>query len=97
MLLGSSGMCIENCGDGKNYGINQCDDGNLIDGDGCSSSCLIEEGWMCYGGSLTTADICSHELTTFKSLNVTEENNLILKFSNPIFIVDKLTEDDIDV
>jgi len=26
--------CTENCGDGKNLGVNECDDGNTIDGDG---------------------------------------------------------------
>ncbi len=25
----------------------QCDDGNLLDGDGCSTSCEIENGWQC--------------------------------------------------
>jgi hypothetical protein len=25
----------------------QCDDGNRLDGDGCSSNCLIETGWNC--------------------------------------------------
>ena len=28
--------CVEICGDGYNYGFYQCDDGNLINGDGCS-------------------------------------------------------------
>ena len=25
----------------------QCDDGNNDGGDGCSSNCVIEEGWHC--------------------------------------------------
>ncbi len=25
----------------------QCDDGNMVAGDGCSSSCQIEDGWQC--------------------------------------------------
>ena len=25
----------------------QCDDGNLIDEDGCSSSCTVETGYLC--------------------------------------------------
>lgn len=28
-------------------GILGCDDGNLIDGDGCSSTCTVESGWYC--------------------------------------------------
>ena len=30
------------CGDGKKEGTEACDDGNTIDGDGCSSSCTFE-------------------------------------------------------
>jgi cysteine-rich repeat protein len=26
-----------------------CDDGNPDDGDGCSSTCIIEDGWDCTG------------------------------------------------
>jgi hypothetical protein len=35
-----------------------CDDGNLINGDGCSSTCTIEAGWDCGYGDYYTADIC---------------------------------------
>lgn len=31
------------CGDALLTGDEQCDDGNIWDGDGCSSACLIEE------------------------------------------------------
>ncbi len=58
MIIGSSGACVEICGDGKNFGILQCDDGNLIIGDGCSNSCEIEEDWVCNGGSPTSSDTC---------------------------------------
>jgi len=51
MVLGSSGQCVENCGSGVNFGLKECDDGNIISGDGCSSSCEVEEGWVCQGGS----------------------------------------------
>ena len=35
-----------------------CDDGNLIDGDGCNSTCMVEENWSCSGGSPTNKDTC---------------------------------------
>lgn len=35
-------MCWE-CGDGIKHQFEECDDGNLIDGDGCSSTCRISE------------------------------------------------------
>jgi len=35
------------CGDGSRASSEECDDGKLEDGDGCSSSCTIEPGWEC--------------------------------------------------
>ena len=41
------------CGDGRvqasNDGlvVEECDDGNEADGDGCSSSCVVESGFLC--------------------------------------------------
>ena len=39
-----------------------CDDGNTISGDGCSSTCQVEAGWSCSGGSPTSKDICVHNI-----------------------------------
>jgi len=36
-----------------------CDDGNLISGDGCDSTCRIEWGWNCSGGNFTSRDSCA--------------------------------------
>lgn len=37
------------CGDSRKLSSNneQCDDGNLMDGDGCSKDCKIENLWQC--------------------------------------------------
>jgi cysteine-rich repeat protein len=35
------------CGDGLITDEEACDDSNTEDGDGCTSTCTIEEGWMC--------------------------------------------------
>ena len=37
-----------------------CDDGNLIDGDGCSSSCQIETNYGCINGTEVSASVCSY-------------------------------------
>ena len=44
------GRCREACGKGNLISDKlDCDDGNLIDGDGCSSTCGYEEAyWECY-------------------------------------------------
>ena len=50
--------CAEICGDGLHMGVLACDDGNTLDGDGCSSSCEIEPGFECSGGNITSPDKC---------------------------------------
>jgi fibro-slime domain-containing protein len=39
----------EGCGDGINNqnGIEQCDDGNVLPGDGCNGACQVEPHWTC--------------------------------------------------
>jgi cysteine-rich repeat protein len=57
--LASSFLCVCNpefgdcppmvCGDGAQTGDENCDDGNMDDGDGCSAECQSEPGWTCSG------------------------------------------------
>jgi hypothetical protein len=35
------------CGDGKRTTVEDCDDGNNADRDGCSATCVFEAGWAC--------------------------------------------------
>ena len=54
LTLGCEGVIpepgqTEACGDGVIAQFEGCDDGNTEDGDGCSSACLIEEGFNCQG------------------------------------------------
>ncbi len=63
-----SGACIDECGDGFVHASEDCDDGNLIDGDGCESDCtptpvcgnsIVEVGEECDDGNLAANDGCS--------------------------------------
>lgn len=56
--LSSTQLCLPKCGDALKAPEEGCDDGNLKDGDGCSSSCSVEDKWMCQGGSPTSASVC---------------------------------------
>ncbi len=44
-------VCIDGtsvvCGDGRKEGLEDCDDGDNKAGDGCSASCVLEQGWVC--------------------------------------------------
>jgi len=44
---GTTHACAATCGDGMKMGKEECDDGNLADGDGCSSTCTKEAGFSC--------------------------------------------------
>ena len=39
-------------------GLRECDDHNLLSGDGCDPDCKVELGWKCEGGSPTGKDTC---------------------------------------
>ena len=74
--LGSgSPFCQETCGDGKKF-VTDCDDGNKVDGDGCSSTCEIEEGFTCQGGSPMSKDSCSKGLPTALTLRSTGQSHV---------------------
>jgi cysteine-rich repeat protein len=59
------------CGDGHKTGDEQCDDGNTVSGDGCSSTCMQEGCFIdgvvtpgaeqCDDGNTTDDDCCSNE------------------------------------
>ncbi len=39
------------CGNGIVEGLEECDDGDLADGNGCSWECRVEAGWRCVGSA----------------------------------------------
>lgn len=46
-------------GDGLRTGTEECDDGNTINGEGCTFYCSIEAGFTCLGGNSSARDTCS--------------------------------------
>ncbi len=44
----STFRCVRRCGDGQRAPPELCDDGNTVDGDGCSASCDEEVGFRCF-------------------------------------------------
>ena len=47
MLFLAAAVQAATCGNGNLEAGEQCDDGNAVSGDGCSSSCQVEAGWTC--------------------------------------------------
>ncbi|EKX47722.1 hypothetical protein GUITHDRAFT_106274 [Guillardia theta CCMP2712] len=59
----AAGACLPDelhpCGDGYRHVNEECDDGNTVDGDGCSAQCAVEDFYSCVGGTSTSQDRCS--------------------------------------
>lgn len=58
---GAPSVCTAVCSDFKVMGNEQCDDGNLVDFDGCTTACEVETGWNCSfvpGTGSTCNSIC---------------------------------------
>jgi len=53
-----SGGAPAACGDGTQDATEDCDDGNLQDGDGCSSECLVEPTPTCGDGNKDPGEEC---------------------------------------
>jgi cysteine-rich repeat protein len=49
--------CVEICGDGLLF-VLPCDDGNLVNNDGCSSTCQVETDYVCTNGSANSSSVC---------------------------------------
>ena len=60
------------CGDGVVEGAEQCDDGDVANGDGCSASCMVEDGWSCNDAS---PSMCSQNSTGTNLTLVKEVSN----------------------
>ena len=60
----SATVCVgNNCGNGQLDKDETCDDGNSVNGDGCSSTCLIESGYFCGNVSAAcTKTVCGDGL-----------------------------------
>jgi fibro-slime domain-containing protein len=58
---GCKAQAPEGCGDGINNqgGIEECDDGNVLPGDGCNGNCKVEPNWTCpKAGPCTRKIVC---------------------------------------
>jgi len=85
--------CAETCGDGirpEKASIGYCDDGNKIDGDGCSSFCTTEAGYYCKGGGPFSPDECFKIPSLSIAQNNDTLNEVILTFDQPYPCLEEL-------
>ncbi|CAK68064.1 unnamed protein product (macronuclear) [Paramecium tetraurelia] len=73
------------CADAKYSNNEECDDGNKIDGDGCSSSCQIEPYWFCNNYPYKPSICSPNTIIKLQYLNQTQQIQYIqLYFSNKV-------------
>eukprot|EP01022_Parablepharisma_sp_SALTPOND_P036471 TRINITY_DN994_c0_g1_i1.p1 TRINITY_DN994_c0_g1~~TRINITY_DN994_c0_g1_i1.p1 ORF type:complete len:617 (+),score=12.97 TRINITY_DN994_c0_g1_i1:1501-3351(+) len=84
--------CSEICGDGINLGAFECDDGNLLNGDGCSSECRVEPGFACRR-NIGGRSMCYPNTPLVARLSIINSNKAaILSFNRKILFVENMTE-----
>jgi len=71
----ASNLCLEVCGDGRRFTLG-CDDGNNVNGDGCSADCNVEVGYTCVGGSPNSKDTCTKTLPRALSFTSTGQSHI---------------------
>lgn len=76
---------VEVCGDGLSLGENECDDGNVNDGDGCSSSCRVEQGFECRRVE-NSSDVCTDVTRSYGTLTALNKNLVTARFNKPLVV-----------
>lgn len=69
--------CQPQCGDGYIRGTEQCDDANTANRDGCSSSCIVEDNFLCTGEP-STCMITTLDLTVIAATKSSTSNEISL-------------------
>lgn len=88
---GSPSICLKNpislCGNGAiNYNLGEaCDDGNLRNGDGCSSSCTVETGYKCSGQPSVCSLVPTTSLSLVGNVSINMNNVYLVLQTNPTF------------
>ncbi len=63
----------------------ECDDGNNLDGDGCSADCKVESGYSCTRRTAQgLPDLCVDVVSPTAELHVAKGNLLQVQFSESV-------------
>lgn len=73
--LDNSSSCSNICGDGILVAEEECDDGNIADNDGCSSSCSVEAAHYCINTNMSTSNCGACSSACLNCTNATNCTN----------------------
>jgi hypothetical protein len=72
----------------------ECDDGNLISKDGCSSTCKAEKGWNCS----TPNGLCRYTVSPrLRTVKISKQLSFSIVFTHPIRIQSSNEFDSVDL
>lgn len=82
------------CGDGVISGSESCDDSKTQSGDGCSSTCAVENGWTCTGAPSKCVQSASPATRGMKEISVSTNifNVHIIIETDDLFIFNNESE-----
>ena len=60
----AASTCTQSCGNGLADAGEECDDGNIVSLDGCTSTCKLETGWTCTAAAIAPAAAAAGVCTT---------------------------------
>ncbi len=63
-------LFVEVCGDGRITPSEQCDDANVIDSDGCSSNCIVEQDYVCLLDTTIGFSSCAYSPITLEIMYI---------------------------
>lgn len=69
-----------------NFGNYECDDGNNIDGDGCSSDCNVEAGFKCTSNK-NGPDVCIDTTSPEMIITVLKNNVIQITFTKEVISI----------
>ena len=72
--------------------ISECDDANIISGDGCSSECKAEENFLCNGGTFESPDTCRETVPPMLASFFLFENKKIEIYFTEIVVFKGMSE-----
>ena len=77
--------CKEICGDGLLFTL-LCDDKNTFDGDGCSSTCNIEQNFFCFYNYKNLLSICNHITPLIANISLPNDSATLIQiqFNQPV-------------
>ncbi|KAM3127352.1 hypothetical protein pb186bvf_020552 [Paramecium bursaria] len=79
-------QCLPICGDGIKTLNEQCDDSNLLNGDGCDSYCQIEKGFICQADCTQIDKLIKAQLITIGH----KINNIEIEIQSQIYDIQNI-------